>query len=166
MIKSITSFLICFLICLITYGQQTEHEVIITDSLRFSGEIRSRKIIVGIGEFFEFPASCAKDPTTFIQSSKFIFPDASLGKIDTCSMIYELQSDTIRKVIISLPNTLSVQQGGKQATKQFGKPTYSKEGSKYVYAWKYTTKENRKLSIRLEVAADQKHGMIYITEQV
>ncbi len=162
MLKIAVSILI-FMVCYITtYGQRDEHKVITTDSLRFSDELRSRKIPIAIGDFFEIPANCLKDPTTFIRSYRFIFPDASLGRIDTCSLTYELQSDTIRRAILYLPNALSVKQGGKQASKQFGKPMYTKDGSKFVYAWKHTTVDNQKLSIKLEVSADIQSGMMYV----
>lgn len=166
MIKSAALLLICFLSCLITNGQKAEIEVISTDTLRFPGELKSRVIPLAVGTFFEIPANCLKNPTSFVRANKFIFPDASLGKIDSCSMTYELETDTVRQMIITLPNEKGLKQAGKQAAKQFGKPVYSKDGSKYVYAWKYTTSDKRKLNIRLEVAADQKHGMLYIDEQV
>jgi len=163
MIKAATSFLIWSMTCITIYGQEVDHKIITTDSLRFPGEMRSRKIPVSIGSFFEIPASCAKKPTTFIHASRFVFPDASIGRIDSCSLTYELDSDTIRKVIITLPNAIGVKQAGKQAAKQFGEPTYTKEGSTYVYAWKHITTSNAKeLTIRLEVAADLQSAELFV----
>jgi hypothetical protein len=166
MTKAATLFLIFFATCIIVYGQQEEHKVITTDSLQFPGELRSRKIPVAIGSFFELPANCAKDPTTFIRATRFAFPDASLGKIDTCTMVYELESDTVRKMIIALPIEKSIKQAGQQASKQFGKATYHKEGQYYVYVWNFTPRGKNPLLVRMEVAADQKHGMLYVEEQM
>ena len=125
--------------------------------------MRSPNIPLAVGTFFEIPASCAKKPTAFIRSDRFVFPEASVGKIDSCSLTYELINDTIRKVIITLPTDESIKQAGKQGAKQFGKPVYHKEGMLYVYTWTYKPRGKDPFAIRLEVNEDLESGMMYVT---
>jgi hypothetical protein len=147
-------------------GQTAEYTYSHTPELSFPGEFRSPNIPLAVGTFFEIPASCAKKPTAFIRSDRFIFPEASIGKIDSCSLTYELVNDTIRKVIITLPSASSIKQAGKQGAKQFGKPVYHKEGVHYVYAWSYKPRGMAPFAIRLEVNEDQASGMMYVTAGV
>ena len=144
-------------------AQSEEYTYTNTEELKFPGEMRSPNIPLAVGSFFEIPASCGKKPTAFIRADRFIFPDASIGKIDSCSMTYELVNDTIRKVIIALPSALSIKQAGKQAGKQFDKPVYHMDGMHYVYTWSYKPRGQDRFTIRLEVNEDLASGMMYVT---
>ena len=81
-------------------------------------------------------------------------------------MLCETPKGICQKMIFTFVGEETVEQAGKQAAKQFGKPVYTKDGSKFVYAWKHTTADNQNLSIRLEVSADIKSGVMYVGEQM
>ena len=144
-------------------GQSTDYSYSYTPVYTFSGEIHITDIPMAIGRFYEMPVISNKKPTAFIRADRMLFSDASLGKIDSCSVTYELKNDTIRKVIITLPTALSIKQAGKQAGKQFGKPVYHKDGVRYVYTWIYRSRCKGPSTIRLEVNEDQASGMMYVT---
>ncbi len=158
--------ILCFSLCasMVAIGQTEEYSFKRTEALSFPGEMRSPNIPMSIGSFFEIPSSCAKDPKVFIRADRFVFPDASLGKIDSCTLTYLLVDDTVRQMIITLPSALSVKQAGKQASKQFGKPVYHKEGNIYVYSWSVSQRHKDPATVRLEVNEDLASGMMYAEE--
>jgi hypothetical protein len=156
---------ICLGLCIgqTAFAQDIETHYTEVNSLTFSGELRSNRIPSNaLGTFFEIPANCAKKPTAFIRSDTFAFPEASIGKIDSCSITYLLVQDTIQKIIIELPSEQSIKQAGKQAAKQFGKPAYHKEENTYVYSWDHTYMKKDPVHIRLEVNQDLVSGEMTI----
>lgn len=142
-------------------AQAGETEIIHQEEMSFPGQMRSPKIPAAIGDFFQFPSSCAKEPHQLIRADRFVFPNASIGKIDSCTFTYIVIEDTIRQWIISLPSALSIKQAGKQASKQYGKPAYHKESNRYVYVWKVSPRQKNRYTVQLEVNAELTSGMMY-----
>ena len=157
--RAVSCILLTFFIG-ICWGQPS------SDTMRIMSHQKFGKIPTCIGH----TCLALKSDSTEVQgdyySSYRLYNNVTIGKIKKCRMIWEIPYGICLKMSLFLDDVESVEQAGKQASKQFGKPVYSKDGSKYIYAWKYTTSDRRKLNIRLEVAADQKHGMLYIDEQV
>lgn len=150
---------LCLVSTTISYSREISDTLVITDYEKF------KQIPTCIGENCQ-SGQCYSPPKTDGPAASYLLhDDVRIGKIKHCTMLCETPKGVCCKMIFTLRDADSVTQAGKQAAKQFGKPVYTKEGSKFVYAWKHTTVDNQKLSIRLEVAADIQSGMMYVTTQ-
>ncbi len=163
-IISITIRMILLGLCLVTtsisYGRDVSDTLVITNYEKF------KQIPTCIGANCQ-AGQCSSPPKTDGPAAAYLLHnDVRIGKIKHCTMLCETPGGVCRNMVFTFKGEESVEQAGKQASKQFGKPVYSKEGSKFVYAWKHTTPENQKLSIRLEVSADIKSGVMYVGKQM
>lgn len=160
---SLSLRIILFGLCLVSatngYSLEISDTLVITESKKF------KQIPTCIGANCQ-AGQCSAPPKTDGPAAAYLLhDDVRIGKIKHCMMLCETPMGICQNMIFTFKGEESVEQAGKQAAKQFGKPVYTKEGSKFVYAWKYTTPENQKLSIRLEVSADIKSGMMYVGKQ-
>ena len=160
---SLSLRIILFGLCLVSttngYSREISDTLVITEYQKF------KQIPTCIGANCQ-AGQCSAPPKTDGPAAAYLLhDDVRIGKIKHCMMLCETPMGICQNMIFTFKGEESVEQAGKQAAKQFGKPVYTKEGSKFVYAWKYTTPENQKLSIRLEVSADIKSGMMYVGKQ-
>ncbi len=150
---------ICLLSTIIGYSRDMSDTLVITNYEKF------KEIPTCIGENCQ-AGQCYAPPTTDGPAADYLLhDDVRIGKIKHCTMLCETPKGVCQNMIFTFKGEESVEQAGKQAANQFGKPTYTKEGSKFVYTWKHTTSDNQKLSIRLEVSADVKSGVMYVGKQ-
>jgi hypothetical protein len=150
---------LCLLSTIICYSRDMSDTLVITSYEKF------KVIPTCIGENCQ-AGQCYAPPTTDGPAAEYLLhDDVRIGKVKHCTMLCETPKGVCQNMIFTFKGEESVEQAGKQAAKQFGKPTYTKEGSKFVYAWKHTTTDNQKLSIRLEVSADVKSGVMYVNAQ-
>lgn len=150
---------ICLLSTIIGYSRDMSDTLVITNYEKF------KEIPTCIGENCQ-AGQCYAPPTTDGPAAEYLLhDDVRIGKIKHCTMLCETPKGVCQNMIFTFKGEESVEQAGKQAANQFGKPTYTKEGSKFVYTWKHTTSDNQKLSIRLEVSADVKSGVMYVGKQ-
>jgi hypothetical protein len=149
---------------------------LVTATIGYSRAVSDTLVITNFEKFKQIPTcigancqagQCSSPPKTDGPAADYLLhTDIKIGKIKHCSMLCETPKGICQNMIFTFSGEENVEQAGKQATTQFGKPIYSKEGSKFVYAWKYTTVNNQKLNIRLEVAADIQSGVMYVEEQI
>lgn len=133
-----------------------------TDTLLIPGYVKYKQIPTCIGEHCQSGQCYSPGVSDGPAASYLLHQDARIGRIRHCAMVCETPGGVCRKMIFTLASAEAVEQAGKQAAKQFGKPAYTKEGNLYVYAWSYKTSDDHQLKIRLEVAADQNHGQLYV----
>ncbi|MBK9103941.1 MAG: hypothetical protein IPL92_05085 [Saprospiraceae bacterium] len=137
----------------------------VVDTLVIPGSVRYKQIPTCIGAHCQ-SGQCSVPGVTEGPPAGFILHrDARIGKIRHCAMVCETPGGVCRKMIFTLSSAEAIEQAGKQASKQFGKPLYTKEDSLYVYSWTSKTSDDDQLKIRLEVAADLKSGMMYMHGQ-
>jgi len=166
MMKNLISLslrIILFGLCLVSttngYSREISDTLVITEYQKF------KQIPTCIGANCQ-AGQCSAPPKTDGPAAAYLLHnDVRIGKIKHCTMLCETPGGVCRNMIFTFKGEESVEQAGKQAAKQFGKPVYTKEGSKFVYAWKHTTEDNQKLNIRLEVSADVKSGVMYVNAQ-
>lgn len=150
---------LCILSTTIGYSRDMSDTLVITSYEKF-------KIIpTCIGENCQTGQCYAPPKTDGPAADYLLHNDVRIGKIKHCMMLCETPKGICQNMVFTFNGEESVEQAGKQAAKQFGKPVYTKEGSKFVYAWKHTTIENQKLSIKLEVSADIQSGVMYVNAQ-
>lgn len=150
---------ICLLLTIIGYSREMSDTLVITNYEKF------KEIPTCIGKICQ-GGQCYAPPTTDGPAADYLLhQDVRIGKIRHCTMVCETPGGVCRKMIFMLPSAEAVEQAGKQAARQFGKPLYKKEDSRYVYSWTFRTSDNHQLKIRLEVDADLKSGMMYIHGQ-
>lgn len=106
--------------------------------------------------------SCSPMPNTAVANGAMVYEDANIGKIKHGMMICNTTKGICTKTVILVNDAEGVSRAGKQAAKQFGEPVYTKEGSIYVYAWKYIPSNEKEIKIRLEVAADLQHAKLFV----
>ncbi len=147
------------------FGQDKEINVFSVDTLQFPGEARMNRIPTDLGEHFLMPANCAKKPTNFISSSMFVFPISSVGKIDSCSVTYELLADTIQRVTLTIAGEKHIQQAMRQTKKQFGKTEWVQKDDMRVASWDIFSRNKKHLFIRMEVSDSDHSGCIAIAER-
>ncbi len=160
---SLSLRIILFGLCLVSttngYSREISDTLVITEYQKF------KQIPTCIGANCQ-AGQCSAPPKTDGPAAAYLLHnDVRIGKIKHCTMLCETPGGVCRNMIFTFKGEESVEQAGKQAAKQFGKPVYTKEGSKFVYAWKHTTEDNQKLNIRLEVSADVKSGVMYVNAQ-
>ncbi len=155
--------LFLFAFFLLSYG--TSYCQVINDTLVIPGFVKFKRIPTCIGEHCQ-SGQCDMPGVTEGPLVGFILhQDARIGKIRHCTMLCETPGGVCRKMIFTLTSAEAIEQAGKQASKQFGKPVYTKEDNLYIYSWTSKTSDDHQLKIRLEVAADLKSGMMYIHGQ-
>jgi hypothetical protein len=151
---------ICLLVAINGYSRDVTDTLVITNYEKF------KQIPTCIGANCQ-SGQCASPPKTDGPAAAYLMhDDVRIGKVKHCTMLCETPGGVCRNMVFTFKGEESVEQAGKQAAKQFGKPTYTKEGSKFVYAWKHTTEDNQNLNIRLEVSADVKSGVMYVGKQM
>lgn len=160
---SISIRMILFGLCLVSISNGYSRDI--SDTLVITGFEKFKQIPTCIGENCQ-SGQCYSPPQSDSPAASYLLhDDVRIGKIKHCTMLCETPKGICRNMIFTFKGEESVEQAGKQAGKQFGKPVYTKEGSKFVYAWKHTTADNQKLNIRLEVFADIQSGMMYVDAQ-
>ena len=161
---SLSLRIILFGLCLVSttngYSREISDTLVITEYQKF------KQIPTCIGANCQ-AGQCSAPPKTDGPAAAYLLHnDVRIGKIKHCTMLCETPGGVCRNMIFTFKGEESVEQAGKQAAKQFGKPVYTKEGSKFVYAWKHTTEDNQKLSIKLVVSADIRSGVMFVGEQM
>ena len=148
-----TIFVLSFLIVI---GQNN------ADTITISGHTKLKGIPTCFGENCKSGASCSPMLNNATSSETMVYEDVSIGKIKQGKMICQTTNGICTNTMITVHTAEGVSQAGKQATKQFGEPTYTKEGSFYVYSWKYIPSNEKTLNIRLQVAADRQSAELFV----
>jgi hypothetical protein len=136
------------------------------DTLVISGQVKYKRIPTCIGENCASAQCYAPGVQPGPAAAYILNQDAQIGKIKHSMMLCETPDGVCNKMIITLRDAESVKQAGKQASKQFGNPVYTKEGGSYVYTWMYATPEKHQLKITLKIAADLYTGVLFVEQQI
>lgn len=132
------------------------------DTLMIAQHQKLKEIPTCIGVNCLSGESCSTGVPAGSSAAYLMHENITIGKIKKCKMICDLPGGICSKMTFILEGAESVTQAGKQAAKQFGEATYTKEGNKFIYSWIHTPEDQPQLNIRLEVSADIQSGMMYI----
>jgi len=132
------------------------------DTITISDPVKFKRIPTCFGENCHIGNTCTLRVPGIVTTGYLKYDNVRIGKIQHCQMFCETRNGICYNTMIIVKDPESVKQAGQQAAKQFGEPTYSKEGSLYIYAWKYIPNKEKELNARLEVAADLQSAELFI----
>lgn len=151
------------LVFMLLYG--FGHSQVTADTIMVSGHHKVKQIPTCIGSACLSGEACAVGAPAGSKAAYLMHEKMTIGKIKQCKMVCDIPGGTCTRMTFILEGAESVTQAGKQATKQFGKPKYTKEGVEFVYSWTYADKGQQPLKIKMVVSADIQQGMLYVTGQ-
>ncbi len=127
----------------------------------FSELFRLKEIPTGIGLPCQVIEQCDPEKDSRIIADTYDFKRVRLGKIRECEMIYEMKEGLVKSITLLLKDEKSRAQALRQARKQFGHGTFSKNELMCVSGWITPTTQGL-VSVSLAYSDREPTSLVYI----